>query len=52
MHGQAGPQSDFFALGQTFVFLLTGKEPGDFYDPTTDTLRWEQATTDISPPLN
>jgi hypothetical protein len=32
-------------------FLLTGQEPGDFYDPTTDTLRWEQATTDIDPPL-
>ncbi|MEB3227455.1 MAG: serine/threonine-protein kinase [Synechocystis sp.] len=49
MHGQAGPQSDFFALGRTFVFLLTGKEPSDFYDPGTDTLRWEQATTEIAP---
>ncbi|KAF3890696.1 MULTISPECIES: bifunctional serine/threonine-protein kinase/ABC transporter substrate-binding protein [Nostocales] len=25
--GQAVPQSDFFALGRTFVYLLTGKEP-------------------------
>ena len=51
MHGQAGPQSDFFALGRTFVFLLTGKEPSEFYDSATDTLGWEQSTTDISPPL-
>ncbi len=51
MHGQAGPQSDFFALGRTFVFLLTGKEPGDFYDPATDTLRWEPAAAEISPQL-
>ncbi|MUH00756.1 ABC transporter substrate-binding protein [Scytonema sp. UIC 10036] len=27
--GQAVPQSDFFALGRTFVYLLTGKEPYD-----------------------
>ncbi|MEO1187063.1 MAG: serine/threonine-protein kinase, partial [Cyanobacteria bacterium J06636_27] len=32
MHGQAMQQSDFFALGRTFVFLLTGREPGDFYN--------------------
>ncbi|GAA6618339.1 ABC transporter substrate-binding protein [Scytonema sp. NUACC26] len=25
--GQAVPQSDFFSLGRTFVYLLTGKEP-------------------------
>jgi serine/threonine protein kinase len=27
IQGHAVPQSDFFALGRTFVFLLTGQEP-------------------------
>ncbi|NES18842.1 MAG: serine/threonine protein kinase, partial [Symploca sp. SIO3E6] len=29
LNRQAVPQSDFFALGRTFVFLLTGREPTD-----------------------
>ncbi len=49
MHGQAVPQSDFFALGRTFVYLLTGSEPSDFYDSVTDTLNWQEAAPDISP---
>lgn len=28
--GQAVPQSDFFALGRSFVYLLTGKQPTAF----------------------
>jgi serine/threonine protein kinase len=49
IHGQAVPQSDFFALGRTFVYLLTGKEPNDFYDSVTDKLCWREATCDVSP---
>ncbi|WP_017717470.1 serine/threonine-protein kinase [Kamptonema formosum] len=49
INGQAVPQSDFFALGRTFVYLLTGKEPGEFYDATTDELRWRNSAAGISP---
>jgi parallel beta-helix repeat protein len=47
MNGQAVPQSDFFALGRTFVYLLTGKEPSDpaIYDAYADELRWQNLTT-------
>ncbi|MBW4575480.1 MAG: protein kinase [Aphanothece sp. CMT-3BRIN-NPC111] len=51
MHGQAVQQSDFFALGRTFVYLLTSKDPSEFYDPTTDELRWRDAAPSISPLL-
>ncbi len=43
MNGQAVLQSDFFALGRTFVYLLTGKDPREFYDPHTHELRWRHA---------
>ncbi|RMH76750.1 MAG: hypothetical protein D6680_07520 [Cyanobacteria bacterium J007] len=40
-NGKAVPQSDFFALGRTFVYLLTGKEPGEFpEDSRTGQLLW------------
>ncbi|MBD1921335.1 serine/threonine protein kinase [Microcoleus sp. FACHB-831] len=42
-NGQAVPQSDFFALGRTFVYLLTAKNPSDFYDANNDVLRWQEA---------
>ncbi|MEB3831356.1 serine/threonine-protein kinase [Phormidium sp. CCY1219] len=45
------PQSDFFGLGRTFVELLTGKHPLDFYDPHTDKLLWRKAAPQISPQL-
>ena len=48
-NGQAVPQSDFFALGRTFVFLLTGKDPSKFYDLHTEELRWRDAVPGISP---
>ncbi|MEH2390573.1 MAG: hypothetical protein V7K21_02505 [Nostoc sp.] len=34
--------SSIFALGRTFIFLLTGKEPQDkeIYDPLTNELHW------------
>ncbi|MBV6624944.1 MAG: RDD family protein [Rivularia sp. (in: Bacteria)] len=49
MHGQAIQQSDFFALGRTFVFLLTGREPGDFYNAQTGELKWQEATLGVQP---
>lgn len=50
-NGHPVPQSDFFALGRTFVHLLTGKHPLEFYDPRTDSLQWRNAAPKISPLL-
>lgn len=50
MNFQAVPQSDFFALGRTFVHLLTGKHPLKFYDAHNDVFRWRDAAN-ISPIL-
>lgn len=46
IHGQAVQQSDFFALGRTFVYLLTGKEPTDslIYNTYNDELSWRNHT--------
>lgn len=50
--GQAVPQSDFFALGRTFLFLLTGKHPINFdRDPRTGKLNWRESAPQISKPL-
>jgi eukaryotic-like serine/threonine-protein kinase len=51
MNGLAVPQSDFFALGRTFVFLLTGRHPLDMYDSYNNELRWHEHTKNISPSL-
>jgi serine/threonine protein kinase len=48
MQGQAIPQSDFFALGRTFVFLLTGYQPGKLYDPHLDILQWRHHADHVS----
>jgi serine/threonine protein kinase len=41
--GKAVPQSDFFALGRTFIFLLTGKPPTAFAEnPRTGRLMWRK----------
>lgn len=52
-HGQAVPQSDFYALGCTFIFLLTGKQPTDdgLYDPLNNVLNWREYAPQISPQL-
>ncbi|MEH1833997.1 MAG: protein kinase [Nostoc sp.] len=52
-NGYSVQQSDFFALGRTFIFLLTGKEPQDkeIYDPLTNELHWRKSTLNISPLL-
>ncbi len=50
--GKAVPQSDFFALGRTFVHLLTGKPPYDFScDSSTGQLRWRKDAPHISESL-
>ena len=50
-NGQAVAQSDFFALGRTFVHLLTGTHPLDMYDPMRDVLSWRGNTENINPLL-
>jgi serine/threonine protein kinase len=47
--GQSSSQSDFYALGRTFVYLLTEKEPLDLYDAYQDKLVWRDKTQNISP---
>jgi len=48
-HGKAVPQSDFFALGRTFVALLTGKSPSDFLeDPRNGQLLWQHRAPQVS----
>jgi serine/threonine protein kinase len=51
MRGQAVSQSDYFALGRTFVFLLTGHHPLDLYDPHLDILQWRHHASHVSPAL-
>lgn len=48
--GQAVPQSDFYALGWTFVFLLTGKLPTDpeIYDSLHNSYHWRRYAPQIS----
>lgn len=49
MNGQAIlPQSDFYALGRTFIYLLTGREPKNIdYDPLSDKLNWQQYAPNV-----
>ncbi|MBE9179672.1 serine/threonine protein kinase [Oculatella sp. LEGE 06141] len=51
--GQAVPQSDFYALGCTFVYLLTGQQPtdGSIYNPQTNEFLWRKFAPQVSPPL-
>jgi len=50
--GKALPQSDFFALGRTFVYLLTGTHPTDLpINSATGQLKWRHLATQISPLL-
>ncbi|MFP4298276.1 MAG: protein kinase family protein [Spirulinaceae cyanobacterium] len=50
--GKGVPQSDFFSLGRTFVYLLAGKAPQDFpEDPLTGRLIWQHRASHISPAL-
>ncbi|MEP6518449.1 protein kinase domain-containing protein [Microcoleus vaginatus] len=50
--GKAGVRSDFFALGRTFVHLLTGIEPIDFpLNEKTGKINWRNQAVDIDPLL-
>lgn len=50
--GRAIPQSDFFALGHTFVHLLTGKHPLDIkQDSKTGKLIWRDEAVKVSEDL-
>ncbi|NEQ96953.1 MAG: protein kinase [Cyanothece sp. SIO2G6] len=51
--GQAVPQSDFFSLGCTFIYLLTGKKPTDvdIYHPMTNEYNWQPFAPHISAEL-
>jgi serine/threonine protein kinase len=46
--GRAVPQSDFYALGRSFVYLLTGKHPIEFLDDDKDKLIWRESAPQIS----
>lgn len=50
-NGEARAQSDFYALGRTCVFLLTGQYPNTMYDAQRDALDWHRHTSGISPGL-
>ncbi|MDJ0601759.1 MAG: serine/threonine-protein kinase [Crocosphaera sp.] len=47
LNGQAVPQSDFFALGRTMVYLLTGKHPSELYDSQIDELNWRERVPEL-----
>jgi WD40 repeat protein len=49
--GQAVPQSDFYALGRTFIYLLTGKQPTDsgIYDSLNNEFHWRNHAPHVSP---
>ena len=49
MRGKAVLQSDFYALGGTMIYLLTAKNPTNFYDPLEEKLVWHHAVPDITP---
>jgi WD40 repeat protein len=49
--GQAVPQSDFYALGCTLIYLVTGSQPTDIgmYDYFNNELTWRQYAPNLSP---
>lgn len=49
--GKAVPESDLFALGRTFVNLLTCQTPYLFEDSNTGKFLWRDSATQISKPL-
>lgn len=51
MKGKALPQSDFYALGRTFVHLLTGKHPSRLPEDDDTDLIWRDCATQVSKPL-
>jgi len=52
MNGEARKQSDFYSLGRTFIFLLTGKEPSEIpYDADEDVLQWHKYAPQVESKL-
>lgn len=52
VNGRAVPQSDFYALGRTFVRLLTGKSLTDLpINPETGRIIWRKQAPQVSNPL-
>ncbi|MGG6242374.1 protein kinase domain-containing protein [Nodosilinea sp. AN01ver1] len=51
--GQAVPQSDFYALGRTLIYLVTAKLPNDttIYNSRTNAFVWRPLAPQISAPL-
>jgi serine/threonine protein kinase len=51
--GHAVPQSDFYSLGRTFVYLLTGKNltTQAIYDAIRNELNWRNFAPELVPPL-
>ena len=51
--GRAVPQSDFYALGCTIMFLLTGRRPMEpgIYDGLTNEFCWRQYAPQVPPAL-
>ncbi len=49
--GQAVPQSDFYALGRTMIYLLTARSPNDaaLYDPLRNHFEWRPLAPQVSP---
>jgi serine/threonine protein kinase len=50
IQGKACLQSDFYALGRTFVYLLTGKSPLDLPEEAGK-LNWRESVPQVSQPL-
>jgi serine/threonine protein kinase len=50
IQGKAVPQSDFYALGRTFVYLLTGKPPWELPEEAGK-LNWRDSAPQVSPLL-
>lgn len=48
MCGKAEPRSDFFALGRTFVFLVTGQDPAIFPESLKHGLQWQHEAAGYS----
>jgi|GEM_PF-3728795 len=47
-NGKAVPESDFYALGRTFVYLLSGKNPTAFDEnPRTGELLWRDSVPNL-----
>ncbi len=51
MKGKAVKQSDFYALGGTMIFLLTARNPLEFYNSQTGKMEWRDRVENISLPF-